>query len=280
MLPTLRLGDKGERVKDWQNFLRGRDLYLFYVDGDFGKRTFEATKAFQSKYNLKADGVVGTQTYLQAGSLGLPLVKDKTGDQYGPGWPEPPPDLMYLERTGRTDLFGSFRFKAVGTEDNPEAIQVLDNWYQENIVMVPIPQLKGIKGTGKHSSFPFHKRVAEQVQKLFKAWQDKGLLVNPAGEVILTWHGSYCARFIRGVKVKSGSVLQSKNVNGLSNHSYGTAFDINMKWNYLGHEPALVGKKGCVRELVKTANKLGFWWGGHYSSRKDGMHFEVVKLLF
>jgi hypothetical protein len=28
--------------------------------------------------------------------------------------------------------------------------------------------------------------------------------------------------------------------------------------------------------LVPVANLWGFWWGGHYDGRKDGMHFEVA----
>ncbi len=65
----------------------------------------------------------------------------------------------------------------------------------------------------------------------------------------------------------------------LSNHAYGTAFDINAAQNGLGVEPAAIGKRGCVRELVPLANRHGFFWGGHFSKRKDGMHFEVGKLL-
>ncbi|MBP0649891.1 M15 family metallopeptidase, partial [Mycobacterium tuberculosis] len=57
------------------------------------------------------------------------------------------------------------------------------------------------------------------------------------------------------------------------------AFDINAEWNPLGVEPAAMGAKGCVRELVPIANRFGFYWGGHFSTRADGMHFEVAKLL-
>jgi hypothetical protein len=34
-----------------------------------------------------------------------------------------------------------------------------------------------------------------------------------------------------------------------------------------------------TRELVKPANDLGFFWGGHFSdvSDKDGIHFEFAK---
>ena len=64
----------------------------------------------------------------------------------------------------------------------------------------------------------------------------------------------------------------------LSNHAFGSAFDINAAWNGLGVIPPLVGQKGSVRELVALANENGFYWGGHFP-RRDGMHFEIAKIL-
>jgi hypothetical protein len=39
-----------------------------------------------------------------------------------------------------------------------------------------------------------------------------------------------------------------------------------------------LGARGCLRELVEIANGLGFYWGGHFSGRPDGMHFELAEL--
>jgi hypothetical protein len=39
-----------------------------------------------------------------------------------------------------------------------------------------------------------------------------------------------------------------------------------------------MGEHGCLLELVPIANEHGFYWGGHFS-RKDGMHFEIAKIL-
>jgi hypothetical protein len=121
-----------------------------------------------------------------------------------------------------------------------------------------VPQLIPIKGT---ATVYFHKKGANQLVKLFKDWETAGLLYK-----VLTWDGAYNPRFVRG----------SKTV--LSNHAFGTAFDINVNWNRLGAIPALVGQKGSVRELVQIANNNGFYWGGHFS-RKDGMHFEIAKVV-
>ena len=65
---------------------------------------------------------------------------------------------------------------------------------------------------------------------------------------ILTFDGAYAPRFIR---------CSNKT---LSNHAFGTAFDINADKNPLGAQPALAGRKGCVFELVPTAHQFGFYW--------------------
>jgi hypothetical protein len=65
----------------------------------------------------------------------------------------------------------------------------------------------------------------------------------------------------------------------LSNHAWGTAFDINVQWNGLGITPAFRNEAGSVRDLVEIAYQNGFYWGGWFKSRQDGMHFEVYKIV-
>lgn len=62
---TLRKGDKGDAVKSLQEQLirLGYPLPKYGADGDFGKETEAAVKAFQMDKGLKADGVVGAKTY-------------------------------------------------------------------------------------------------------------------------------------------------------------------------------------------------------------------------
>ena len=63
-LPTLRLGSKGDDVKYLQQYL---NHYFpstpLVVDGIFGKKTEDAVKKFQKSRGLKADGIVGSQTW-------------------------------------------------------------------------------------------------------------------------------------------------------------------------------------------------------------------------
>jgi hypothetical protein len=98
------------------------------------------------------------------------------------------------------------------------------------------------KSWRRNSSIRFHQLGAAQLQGLWKEWEKAGLL-----DRILSFGGGFEPRFVRG------------STTTLSNHSFGSAFDINVAWNERGHRPALVGEKGSVRELVPIAHKWGFW---------------------
>jgi len=261
-LKTLRQGARGKLVKLWQCFLCGQGHYHSKVDGDFGPKTLAAMKAFQvseKPYSLAPDGIAGPRTYAKAMALGFDPLYDNDESHLGPNWPPKPGFRPLVGTRARQSVFGRFRYRSAPADGNAEAIHILGNWYQENIVAVEIPQLINLKGTGNTTKFYFHKLIAQQVCDLFQAWEDEGL-----SHLLQTWGGSYNARFIRG----------SRTV--LSNHSFGTAFDINVPWNWLGARPALVGKEGSIRELVPIANDHGFYWGGHFKNRPDGMHFEAT----
>ena len=71
----------------------------------------------------------------------------------------------------------------------------------------------------------------------------------------------YCYRMVRGEATK------------LSNHSSGTAIDLNATQHALGKVGTFeAGKVPMIRALAK---KYGLTWGGDYKNRKDEMHFEV-----
>lgn len=63
-------------------------------------------------------------------------------------------------------------------------------------------------------------------------------------------------------------------------NSWGVAIDINVPWNGRGRQSALVGKKGCVRELAEICADFGIFWGGWYrGAPEDGMHFELNRIM-
>lgn len=62
-------GSTGQEVIDIQSKLYKWGYYNGIVDGDYGYKTFQAVKWFQSKHGLVVDGVAGPQTL---SALGLP----------------------------------------------------------------------------------------------------------------------------------------------------------------------------------------------------------------
>jgi hypothetical protein len=188
------------------------------------------------------------------------------------GWPPRPAGLPQPTAAISERLFGRVDVRHVPTADNPERIEILHGWEAENIVTVRVPELDKCLFAGGPGAvvrpigrIRCHRLAAPKFLQLFEAWAAAGLL-----DRVLTCAGVFNARLKRGA-------TSPKRAN-LSNHSWGTAIDINAPQNGLGHVPALVGARGAVRELVGIANEIGFYWGGHFAGRPDGMHFELATL--
>jgi peptidoglycan hydrolase-like protein with peptidoglycan-binding domain len=56
----------GPDVSDWQSFLQDQNTLTGNADGVFGLQTDTATRTYQTKARLTADGVVGVNTMAQA----------------------------------------------------------------------------------------------------------------------------------------------------------------------------------------------------------------------
>lgn len=268
---VLYLGLRGDDVRQWQNFLLGQG-YDLIVNGRFDSDTQELTESFQDSADCQPiDGVVGTTTLGAAMARGFSLdglldrPKTDSKDQSTPLWPPPPKDLFPLSMVDRQRKFGRIEYISDPTDLCLEAVRVMNGWVAKNIVTVSVPQLLVLAQAHPKGGFPkkglveVHRLVADPLVALFEAWEEADLL-----DRILSYGGLLALRFIRG----SDTIL--------SNHAFGSAVDINVAWNPLGCRPALVGQEGSVRDLVPIANSLGWYWGGHYTTRQDGMHFEYV----
>jgi hypothetical protein len=143
----------------------------------------------------------------------------------------------------------------------------LHGWARDHVGSVELPQINGLPAGTHHMKghIEFFKKAHEQLRALFAAWEKARLM-----KLIHTWDGAFNPRYQRKAP---------HNRAHLSNHAWGTAFDINARWNKIGHEPAHCGQSGSVFELVELAYQHGFFWGGHFGPhRNDGMHFEVARL--
>jgi peptidoglycan hydrolase-like protein with peptidoglycan-binding domain len=251
MTMTMQTGSTGPEVRTWQTFLLGEGLYHGEVTGVFDAETRQATVDFQRYAGLGADGIAGPKTIAEAVSRGMAIPGPPADDHPGP-----------LSAADRAQLFGTFAYRPSPTATVTEAITITDGWPSQNIVTVDLPQLAGVLGAPGSHKVPFHRKAAPQLQALWAAWEEAGLL-----PLVLSWAGSWAPRFVRGSRTN------------LSNHAWGTAFDINAGWNGLGKIPAASGAKGSCRDLVPLAHEHGFFWGGNFPGRPDGMHFEVRELL-
>jgi len=104
-------------------------------------------------------------------------------------------------------------------------------------------------------------RCAEAVAPLIVGFcKEFNELIEPLdGGQLDDW--GYCFRMVRGTTTK------------LSNHSSGTAIDLNATKHPLGKVGTFPAEK--VPMIRALARKYGLFWGGDYQQRKDEQHFEI-----
>jgi hypothetical protein len=184
-----------------------------------------------------------------------------TGDEYK--YPPIPTDIKALTLVRAENLYGKIEWK----RKNPgeDYVTITNNFIAENIVTIDLPQLSKIQHP-ESTRIRCHRLAAPYIIQLWQDWETAGLL-----NKIENFGGCL---FTRTVRRKKGAKMPT---NTLSNHAWGTAFDINTLSNARGKMPPIRGQKGCLRELVPYAYKLGFWWGGYFPT-PDGMHFELSRI--
>lgn len=170
-----------------------------------------------------------------------------------------------LTHAQREALFGRIEFSPEPVPGDPERVRILGDWHAKNIVRVDLPKIGG--GAIRHAFV--HRLVAAQFSAFWREVEAAGLL-----RLVVTFDGAYCARFKRG---RGGP---GATADDLSNHSYGSAWDINAPWNHLGTRGARLGERGSTRRLVPIAIKHGFLNGAQFPEPWiDSMHFEAFKIV-
>lgn len=287
---TIKIGVKGPDVQAFQTFLRGGQIDAdgnctaaagdsIVSDGIFGPATDKATKAWQKANGLTADGIVGPNTWKVAVADSFPVAAVPDGtvtvdtdvapdpdeatpsvatvDKTSPAWPPRPAWAKPLvSQAEREAVLGVLQYVAAPTASNPEAVKITNDFAKKNIAKFSIPLLS-------KNPISMHKVAGPQFQAWMKVVEAKGL-----ADRVIGFAGCWVPRFVRGSKTR------------LSNHSWGSAIDIAVPYNRRGHQSALVGQKGCVREIAELCYDFGLFWGGHYKGApEDGMHFEVRKAM-
>lgn len=138
-------------------------------------------------------------------------------------------------------------------------------WRAQNIGVIDVAQLKGVPTFGAAFSgrVMFYRKAGPQLQAAFRVVEKLGLKSR-----VIFWAGSFVPRFKRGSTTSP------------SNHTWGTAFDINHQQNPFRRPIAAKGEYGSVVELLPIFREFGFECGADWRpENRDGMHFEIERLM-
>jgi peptidoglycan hydrolase-like protein with peptidoglycan-binding domain len=151
----LKRGTRGDDVREWQEFLQrlardrtvGLNVPVFQANGIFGQETQRATIAFQQRFGLRSDGVVGRGTVEKAYSVGFkesakpavaggptvktPLPLPPAVEPLIPGPPPPPPRAGTTRSQSwarlRSESWASATYVQQGLTGGQATLQLLSN---------------------------------------------------------------------------------------------------------------------------------------------------------
>ncbi len=178
--------------------------------------------------------------------------------------------LLPLTHGARRRRFGAFRFQHAPTPSNPEHVVIEPGWAEANLVSIYVPQI--------HRMVTCHAKAERALLEVWREWERLGYLGAGIGDprgLVQTYNGMWVPRFKRQPGTPSQRLARCRTLGAasLSNHSWGTAFDINARIWPLGKA---VPADAPYRALIPAANRLGWFCGADYRTRPDGMHWEYV----
>lgn len=151
-------------------------------------------------------------------------------------------------------IFGQFKYR----NTSGGRIEVDPKWIAENIVTITLP--------GLNQRVQVHKKAADNFIQAFNYIKNGTAVVNgktvPLLSLIKTMDGTYVPRHVYWDPSR-----------GLSNHSWGTAIDINAQGHFGYVDPNNKNDPNLIL-WEKAFKPAGFSWGNRYG---DSMHFELIK---
>ncbi len=151
--------------------------------------------------------------------------------------------------------FGQFRYRDL----SGGRIEVDPQWVADNIVTITLP--------GLNRQVQVHKNAADHFITAFNYIKNGTAVVNGKEvsllSLIKTMDGTYVTRHVNWNPSK-----------GLSNHSWGTAIDINANGHFGYVDPQKDVNDPNLILWEKAFKPAGFSWGNRYN---DSMHYELIK---
>lgn len=154
-------------------------------------------------------------------------------------------------KVARNKRFGDFNYKDL----EKGRIEVDPQWVANNMTKLEVPQALRPKFP---AAIHVHKLSVESWKKVFDGFVKQPELLKFVG----TFDGVYVARHIRWDSSK-----------GISNHSWGTAIDLNASKFPMGRAVDNAGNTENAILFEKIFKPAGFSWGNSY---KDPMHYELL----
>jgi peptidoglycan hydrolase-like protein with peptidoglycan-binding domain len=242
---NLSWGSRGSAVSLLQKDLTGLGFNTYGVDGIFGSNTYNAVVKFQKSQGLGADGIVGpkTKAALNARTSSTPSRSGET-------------DIRKYPKISKVNgSFGQFHYRELAGG----RIEVDPIWIANNIVTINLP--------GLNKNVQVHKAAANNFIKAFTYIQNGTATINgkqvPLLSLIKTMDGTFVTRHVNW-----------NPANGLSNHSWGTAIDINASNHFRYVNPTWEPNDPNAILWEKAFKPAGFSWGNSYN---DSMHYELLK---
>lgn len=162
---------------------------------------------------------------------------------------------MYTKLSDVNGSFGQFYYR----DTSGGRIEIDPQWIAENIVTIKLP--------GINKYVQVHKDAKDNFIQAFTYIQNGTATINgkqvPLLSLVKTMDGTFVPRHVNWNPAK-----------GLSNHSWGTAIDINAANHFRYVNPAGEPNNPNYILWVKAFKPAGFSWGNSYS---DSMHYELKK---
>lgn len=151
--------------------------------------------------------------------------------------------------------FGQYRYRSL----SGGRIEIDPIWVQENIVTITLP--------GLNQQVQVHKDAKDNFIYAFTLIRDGYATINgqkvPLLSLIKTMDGTFVPRHVNWDSSR-----------GLSNHSWGTAIDINAAGHFRYVDPTKEANNPNLILWEKAFKPAGFSWGNRFN---DAMHYELIK---
>ena len=251
---VLRLGDSGPLVSELQRNLSNLGFNTYGVDGIFGSNTYNAVTSFQRAQGISVDGIVGAQSNT---ALRFALIANKTSNSSTPvSRGASTIDVKKYPKLSKVNgVFGQFRYRDIGGG----RIEIEPNWVAGNIVTINLP--------GLNRQVQVHSLAKDNFIKAFTIIQNESVIINGKRVALLslikTMDGTFVPRHVGW-----------DNSRALSNHSWGTAIDINAAGHFRYVNPVTEANNQNLIIWEKAFKPAGFSWGNSFN---DAMHYELKR---